>query len=160
MKTHSFTVDFTAYDSTDQLDEGLKAQITKTETHLSHAYAPYSEFSVSAMCVMEDGVEVMGTNQENAAYPSGLCAERVAIFAAKSQFPDKNVAKIVIATAKGSNEPVTPCGACRQVIMEYEQKQQSPIQLVLKAAQNKVWIFKSMSDLLPFAFNGTLLKKG
>ncbi|MCB0401500.1 MAG: cytidine deaminase [Flavobacteriales bacterium] len=160
MKVHSFTIDFTEYDSTDQLDEGLKTRLKKTEEFLSHAYAPYSKFQVSAMCVLDDGTEVMGTNQENAAYPSGLCAERVAVFAAKSRFPDKKIDKIVITTAKGDDQPVTPCGGCRQVIMEYEQQQQQPIQLVLKAVDSKVWVFQSMNDLLPFAFNGSLLKKG
>ncbi|MDG1477846.1 MAG: cytidine deaminase, partial [Vicingaceae bacterium] len=126
--------------------------------NLHNAYAPYSKFKVSAVCKMENGTVVKGTNQENGAYPSGLCAERVAIFAAKSQFPDQKVEKIVITTEETTLSPVSPCGACRQVLMEYELLQNQSIELIMKSGESKVWKFKSVKDILPFAFDGEFLK--
>lgn len=159
MTKKSINIEFIEYSSTDELNESLKALSEKSESHLSNAYAPYSNFRVAAMCVLEDGAEIIGTNQENAAYPSGLCAERVAVFSAKAQFPDKRIDKLVLATSGESESPLTPCGACRQVLIEYEQQQNQAIQIILKSVDSKIWIFNSVKDLLPFAFDSSVLKK-
>ncbi|MBL4668245.1 MAG: cytidine deaminase [Flavobacteriales bacterium] len=159
MKKKSLNIEFVEYESTQGLDSELVDLINKTDENLNNAYAPYSNFKVSAVCKMANGEIVKGTNQENGAYPSGLCAERVAIFAAKSQFPNQNVEKIVITTEQTTEYPVSPCGACRQVLIEYEVTQKQPIELIMKSGSSKIWHFKSIADILPFAFDGEFLKE-
>jgi cytidine deaminase len=156
----SLNIEFLEYDSINGIDNDLLGLITLAEENLPNAYAPYSNFKVSAVCKMANEKKISGTNQENGAYPSGLCAERVAIFAAKSNYPDQNIDKIVITTEQSSEFPVSPCGACRQVLIEYEITQNQPIELILKSGNSKIWHFKSVKDILPFAFDGsTILKK-
>jgi len=158
MNKKSLNIEYLEYDSVNDMDSEELDLINKADDNLKNAYAPYSKFKVSAVCKMENGVVVKGTNQENGAYPSGLCAERVAIFAAKSQFPDKKVDKIVITTEETMLFPVSPCGACRQVLIEYELAQNQPIELIMKSGKSKVWKFKSVAAILPFAFDGAFLK--
>jgi len=158
MNKKSLNIEYLEYDSAKVMDSEERDLITQADENLKNAYAPYSKFRVSAVCQMEDGVVVKGTNQENGAYPSGLCAERVAIFSAKSQFPDKKVDKIVVTTELTTSSPVSPCGACRQVLIEYELTQNQPIELIMKSGDSKVWKFKSVKDILPFAFDGEFLK--
>ena len=158
MNKKSLNIEYLEYDSINGMNTEEIDLLTQADENLKNAYAPYSKFKVSAVCKMEDGVVVKGTNQENGAYPSGLCAERVAIFAAKSQFPDKKVDKIVITTEQTTLSPVSPCGACRQVLIEYELTQNQPIELIMKSGDSKVWKFKSVKDILPFAFDGEFLK--
>ncbi len=159
MNKKLLNIEFLEYDSTNDIDNDLLDLINQAEDNLENAYAPYSNFKVSALCEMENGVFVLGTNQENAAYPSGLCAERVAVFAAKSKFPNQKIKNIVITTEQFSEIPCSPCGSCRQVIAEYEQQQQSPIQIILKSGESTILVFKSIADLLPFSFGGDMLKK-
>ncbi len=155
----SLNIDYLEYTSINDLEGDWLDLIHEADNNLENAYAPYSNFKVSAVCKMANGHIVKGVNQENGAYPSGLCAERVAVFAAKSQFPDQKVDKIVITTADTTTVPVSPCGACRQVLIEYEMTQNQPIELVMKSGDSKVWQFKSVKDILPFAFNGEFLKE-
>ncbi|WP_276498153.1 cytidine deaminase [Pontibacter litorisediminis] len=119
------------------------------------AYAPYSNFLVGAALLLEDGTLFKGSNQENAAYPSGLCAERTALFALSAHHPKARI-KLLAVTARRRQEqdflPSMPCGACRQVMSEYEFKQQEPIPVLLQAADGKFYRFRSVSDLLPFQF--------
>ncbi len=119
------------------------------------AYAPYSNFLVGAALVLEDGSMFKGSNQENAAYPSGLCAERTALFALSANHPNKRI-KLLAVTARRRDEkqflPAMPCGACRQVMAEYEHKQKEPIPVLLQAADGKFYRFKNVADLLPFQF--------
>ena len=159
MNKRSLNIEYLEFESTKDLNEELKELLVQADDNLKNAYAPYSKFKVSAVCKLSNGVLIKGTNQENGAYPSGLCAELVAIFAAKSQFPDQKVEKIVITTEQTATEPVSPCGACRQVLIEYEITQNQPIELTMKSGDSKVWQFKSVSDILPFAFNGEFLKE-
>lgn len=159
MNRKSLNIDYIEYDSVKSLDDDLLDLVHVADDNLKNAYAPYSKFKVSAVCKMANGEVVKGTNQENGAYPSGLCAERVAIFAAKSQFPDQKVDKIVITTEQTTTIPVSPCGACRQVLIEYEITQNQPIELTMKSGDSKVWQFKSVRDILPFAFDGEFLKQ-
>ncbi|TPE42645.1 cytidine deaminase [Pontibacter mangrovi] len=119
------------------------------------AYAPYSNFLVGAALLLEDGTLFKGSNQENAAYPSGLCAERTALFALSANHPNAKI-KLLAVTARRRQEqqflPAMPCGACRQVMAEYEYKQHEPIPVLLQAANGKFYRFHSVADLLPFQF--------
>ncbi len=158
MNKKSLNIEYLEYDSVADMNSEEVDLINEADANLNNAYAPYSKFKVSAVCKMDDGRIVKGTNQENGAYPSGLCAERVAIFAAKSQFPNKKVAKIVVTTEETTHSPISPCGACRQVLMEYELLQNQSIELIMKSGESKIWKFKSVNDILPFAFDGEFLK--
>jgi cytidine deaminase len=118
------------------------------------AYAPYSLFKVGTAILLEGGIIVTGSNQENAAYPSGLCAERVAIFSASAEYPNRIIEKIAVVSKDRNGElrPVTPCGACRQVLYEYEVKQEQPIGMILMDENQTLMEFKDMKSLLPFGF--------
>ena len=118
-----------------------------------NAYAPYSKYCVGAAVVLEDGRCVKGNNQENAAYPSGLCAERVALFAAGANFPNVAIKALAIIALKDDNvQPsVSPCGACRQVLLEAEQRQEQDIRIVL-CGRDETIIVSSAKDLLPLCF--------
>jgi cytidine deaminase len=159
MNKKSLNIEFLEFESTKGLSKELQALLSTADSHLKNAYAPYSNFKVSAVCLLSNGELVIGTNQENGAFPSGLCAERVAIFAAKSQFPNEKVIKMVLTSEQSATLPVTPCGACRQVLIEYEITQNQSIELTMKSSDSKVWQFKSVSDILPFSFDGKFLKE-
>ncbi len=119
------------------------------------SYAPYSHFCVGAAVRLANGVEIMGCNQENAAFPAGLCAERTAIFAAGAQFPDVPVQMLAIAARTPSgelqDEPVSPCGTCRQVIIETETRFKQPVRILLYG-RNKIYIIDGISGLMPLSF--------
>ena len=125
-----------------------------------NAYAPYSGFSVGAALLMEDNSIITGNNQENAAYPSGMCAERVAIWKAGSSYPNKKVKKIAI-TAVSSNKkldkPVGPCGACRQTLLEYEVNQKEAMEIFFMGEIGNVIKANSIASLLPFSFDSSYL---
>lgn len=119
------------------------------------AYAPYSRFHVGVALRLADGSVVVGNNQENAAYPSGLCAERTALFAASSQRPDMrdyDALAIVGVNEEGVLCEASPCGACRQVMSEYENLQKHPMKVICYIGEECVRVFNSVSDLLPFSF--------
>ena len=126
-----------------------------------HAYAPYSHFKVGAAILLKNGHIVSGNNQENAVYPSGMCAERVALFYAGSQFPERPISKIAI-TAIGSDkevtQPVPPCGNCRQALLEYEIKFGEPIEVIMAGEKGEVYIVKSVAELLPLSFSSGFLE--
>ncbi|HSV89036.1 MAG TPA: cytidine deaminase [Bacteroidales bacterium] len=146
------------------------SQLTGREQHLvnlsrrmtTKAYAPYSEFYVGAAVLLDNDEIITGSNQENGAYPSGLCAERVAVFAASAMFPGVPMQMIAI-SAKSSrivlDDPVSPCGACRQVLLEYEILQKKPIKILLSKEDGKILIIEKVHDLLPLSFSGNELKK-
>lgn len=121
----------------------------------ANSYSPYSHFSVGACLRLGDGSAVIGANQENAAYPSGLCAERTAVFSAQAQYPDQPVTAIAIA-ARNTNgnlteQPVTPCGSCRQVILEIEERYKQPVRILLYGTE-AVYAVRTIRDLLPLCF--------
>jgi|MesohylFT_1024984.scaffolds.fasta_scaffold72713_2 cytidine deaminase len=122
---------------------------------MENAYAPYSEFKVGACALMDDGSFVLGNNQENAAFPSGICAERVALFYAGANFPNKKVITLCI-VAKGDLMPasqlLSPCGSCRQVMLESENRQKQPIRVLLVNQDGRTMILDSVIQLLPFGF--------
>lgn len=125
-----------------------------------NAYAPYSSFQVGAAILLENGAIVIGNNQENASYPSGLCAERVAVFQAGAKYPNVTIKSIAISATSLNHEvdkPVAPCGNCRQSIAEYENRQKEPISIFMMGETGNVLKCDSIADLLPLAFDGSLL---
>ena len=138
----------------DELQTDDRELVEKAIAATNNSYAPYSKFYVGAALRLANGDVVMGANQENAAYPSGLCAERTAIFAAQANQPDQPVATLAIA-ARNENGllevPVSPCGACRQVILEIEDRYKQPIRVLLYGKKG-VYSLRSAKDLLPFSF--------
>ena len=124
------------------------------------SYSPYSRFSVGASVLLANGVILSGSNQENAAYPSGLCAERTVLFFANSQHPNQPITMMAIAalSEKGFTEiPITPCGACRQVLAETEKRFEYPIRILLYGETETI-IIDGVKDLLPFLFDEDILK--
>jgi cytidine deaminase len=135
-------------------EEGIVNPITLGELEglLKHAYAPYSNYPVSCIIYLDNGEKVVGTNQENAAFPSGLCAERVAVLAAKAAYPQASVREIYIMTNEEVRSPAAPCGACRQVLHEVELRQEKPYELYLLNKTDELFKFKGIQTLLPLSF--------
>jgi len=134
----------------------LKKAIEATED----AYAPYSKFKVGAAILLQNGDIIKGNNQENATYPNGLCAERVALFNAASNFPKQKMKALALTidfNGKDITEPVFPCGSCRQSILEYEDRFNQNIKLYIIGPNKEVVIINSVKDILPFAFSGDFL---
>lgn len=126
--------------------------LQEAEKASEDAYAPYSQFKVGAAVLLDNGKMITGNNQENAAYPSGICAERAALFYAMAQNKTAVVKSIAISCHSASNNVVSPCGACRQVIAEYEQKQGKKIRLVMGVPGRRVYVASGIESLLPFMF--------
>ena len=154
MKEKEITIRYKEYqnDELDSLSLQTQQLIQLADENLKNAYAPYSNFEVSAVLQLSNNEIIKGANQENAAYPSGTCAERVAVFYANSKYPNEKIKEIIITTTKNNHTPLSPCGSCRQALIEYEKKQQTPIRVVLKSGHSVIWVFNSIADLLPFAF--------
>lgn len=138
-----------------ELSEEDRKLIDIAKDATKRSYAPYSKFSVGAAALLANGEIVTGTNQENAAYPSGLCAERTTLFYANSQYPDQAVKTLAIA-ARTENDfldsPIPPCGACRQVILETEKRYNQPIRILLYGKEN-IYLIEGIEDLLPLSFS-------
>jgi cytidine deaminase len=160
MKKIDLVASATVYDTVSELPSDIQLLMNKAIEARSNAYAPYSKFSVGAALLLENNQIILGNNQENAAYPSGMCAERVAIWKAGSDYPGVKVKKLVI-TAKSSNStvdrPVGPCGACRQTLSEYEINQKQPIEVYFMGEVGKIVKTDSLLSLLPFSFDSTYL---
>ena len=155
MTSKEIKISYQEYETLDQLEPKDKELAQAAIEATALAYAPYSKFNVGAAVMFEDGVIVKGANQENAAYPSGICAERTALFYASASRPDKAMAEIAIAAQQNGElveRPVTPCGACRQVMAQYQTKSGIPMKVLLIGAQ-KIWKFKKVDDLLPLIFD-------
>jgi len=155
MTSKEIKIAYQEFDTIDELEAKDKELAQAAVEATAQAYAPYSKFNVGAAVLFEDGVIVKGANQENAAYPSGLCAERTALFYASASRPDK--AMVAIAIAAGQNgqlceTPATPCGACRQVMAQYQLKSGLPMRVLLVGA-HKIWRFEKVDDLLPLIFD-------
>jgi len=152
-KEYSFK--FQLYPNWESLQTVDISVVNKAFEAMEKAYAPYSKFKVGAALLLEDGQIIQGNNQENIAYPSGLCAERVALFHAGAQFPGIAVDLICI-VAKGDLMPISqllsPCGACRQVMLESENRQNKPIRIILVNQDNRTMCIDSVQNLLPFGF--------
>jgi len=133
---------------------------TKSMQAITDAYAPYSQYKVGAAVLLDSGMIISGSNQENAVYPLGLCAERVALFSASSQYPDESIKAIAVATTKPLREgdlAPFPCGSCRQVLIEIELRQKSSIVIYVVGSDYSVCVVQSVLDILPFAFDSDSL---
>jgi cytidine deaminase len=162
MPNNSLTISYEEYSSIDDLDAEDKDLCKEAVKAMANSHSPYSEFRVGAAVRLESGRVVYGSNQENVAYPSGLCAERVALFTIGSTYPDDKIVSMAI-TAHTDNftitQPVTSCGACLQVMAEYEKKQSHPIEVIFYCQNGSIIKTHGIKSLLPFAFAETRLKK-
>ena len=147
---------FTFFDHLEDLDSESKYLVHKAKDATAHSYAPYSKFCVGAALILDDGSVVLGANQENASYPLCMCAERVALYASALAHPDKKILKLAVVAHKKSHKDLTPascCGACRQVMLEFEQRQHKAIEVIMLAPDNKWVKCSSVATLLPISFN-------
>ena len=155
MKKQQFISDYTVYNYESELNVQDAELLRHAHEATLNSYAPYSKFHVGAAVRLANGVIVKGNNIENAAYPSGLCAERTALFAAQAQYPDVPIEAIAI-TAQSEhsevNEPIAPCGACRQVMVEAEQRSNQPMRIICQGNTGPVMVFDGIETLMPFIF--------
>lgn len=157
MVTKKFEFDFEVYNSADELNTADAALLQKARESTSLAYAPYSNFNVGAAAILTNGNIVIGSNQENASYPVGICAERALLSAAANLFPKVPITTMAISykSAKGQNAvPISPCGMCRQSLIEYENVVDHPIRIILSGMSGEVYIIANAGMLLPFGFTG------
>ena len=155
MTNKEIKIAYEEYASLEELQPQDKALVEAAIEAVSLAYAPYSNFNVGAGVRFDDGEIIKGANQENAAYPSGLCAERTALFYASSSRPDVPVKALAIAAGQNGKlcaNPATPCGACRQVMAQYQTKSGCPMKVLLVGGE-KIWRFEKVDDLLPLIFD-------
>lgn len=154
MKQRAYTVRLFEYNRPDELAEEQQKLVQIAMDAARDAYAPYSGFKVGAAALLLNGETIAGNNQENAAYPSGLCAERVAIFYAGARYPGIPVKSIAIAAIREGSfqeEPVAPCGGCRQVLYEKETQGKAPMEVILYGSK-RIQVIKQVADLLPLPF--------
>ena len=155
MTNKEIKIAYQEFDNLDELNTQDKELAQAAISATSQAYAPYSHFHVGAAVMFEDGEIIKGANQENAAYPSGTCAERTALFYASAHRPDAPMKAIAIAAVYNGElckNPVTPCGACRQVMAQYQLKSRIPMTILLVGGE-KIWKFSKVEDLLPLMFD-------
>jgi cytidine deaminase len=155
MKQRTFQFQYQEYSRLEELSEAGITLVKKAIEAAKRAYAPYSSYKVGAACRLEDGQIITGNNQENSAYASGLCAERVALFYAGAMFPDMAVTSLaIVAYAEGSlqQEPVSPCGSCRQVMLEKELKDNTPMEIILYGS-SRIQVISRVRDLIPLPFS-------
>lgn len=155
MSEKVINIRYNVFESADELSAQDKELLDAAIIASDNAYAPYSNFHVGAAVRLENGEIISAANQENAAYPSGLCAERSTLFYAHSKFPDIPVISIaIVAKTRGelTSTPTYPCGACRQVLHESQMRGGKPIKIIIGSA-NKIEVINSVAGLLPFAFN-------
>jgi len=147
--------DFHIANSLNDLDEVSRLLVQKAREALQHAYAPYSKFSVGAALWLDNGEIITGTNQENAAYPDGMCAERVALYAMASRYPGTGLKMLAVVARDeetGTLSPATCCGSCRQVMLEFEQRQEKAFKVIMQDRDHRWIIAPSAQSLLPFSF--------
>lgn len=160
MKKISITSSFDVFDSIAELPQEVQKLMQEAISVRKVAYAPYSKFRVGAAILLENNEVVIGSNQENAAYPSGLCAERTAIFYAGAKYPNVPFKMIAISATSDTNptlSPIPPCGACRQSIAEYESRQSEPIEIYFMGESGMVYRSESLENLLPLSFDKNVL---
>ena len=155
MLTKEILIKYEELSSPEELCETEKGLVEAAVKAVGSSYAPYSHFNVGAAVLLDDGTVVTGSNQENAAYPSGLCAERTAMFSAGAQYPDRGIRCLAVAGGFDgviSDEPAAPCGACRQVMAQYQRKAGADMAVILIGAR-KLYRFSRVDDLLPMIFD-------
>lgn len=154
MQKKTISLQYTEGDNFNDLSEEIQALIEETIKFASNAYAPYSNFHVSAGLVLDTGKVLKGTNVENASYPVGICAERTLLSHAVSNYPTNLIKTMVIYVDKAVGSPVPPCGICRQTLLEVELRQKEAIKIVLVSKEGKYMTFDKAADLLPLYFDG------
>ena len=162
MKHASLNIPVQIFPDRKSLDPDDATLLESAHSAAENAYAPYSKFRVGAAIRLSNGQTVIGSNQENASFPAGICAERVALSAASSLFPGiaiMGLALTYINESSVSDHPISPCGICRQSLAEYEQRFGQSIRLILGGISGEIFIINRATDLLPFAFNGQELKQ-
>ena len=155
MTNREIHITYQEYKSVEELNPEDRELAAEAIQAMTGAYAPYSHFHVGAAVRMSNGQIVRGANQENAAFPSGLCAERTAMFAASARYPDKDMLSIALAggvMGRLATQPATPCGACRQVMAQYQAKSGKPMSVIMISA-DRIWKFEKVDDILPLIFN-------
>ena len=160
MKKIKIETEFDVYDTISELAMSVQNLIKKATEAREKAYAPYSQFLVGAALELENGEIILGNNQENASYPSGLCAERTAIYYAGAEFPNQKILRMAIVAGSTKNQttkPIPPCGACRQALSEYEVKQNSEMELYFMGTSGQIAFSKSVENILPWVFDKTVL---
>ena len=158
MKSEELRITVYIYHNAAELPASSQDLVMKAKEATQKAWAPYSQFRVGAALELENGEIITGNNQENIAFPSGLCAERVAMFYAGSQYPGVAVKKIALAAfadGKYVSKPVYPCGDCRQVLLEHENRVQQPVEVIM-FGEDEIKLVKSVRDLLPLPFDYNL----
>jgi cytidine deaminase len=155
MEKKTLTIPYEEYASINELNADDRALLEAAIDATKGSYAPYSHFNVGAAVRLEDGTVVKGANQENAAYPSGLCAERTAMFAASAQYPKVPMEALAVVCARDGSlmiNPGSPCGACRQVMSQYERLSMKPLRIILGSG-GPILVFTGVESLMPFMFN-------
>lgn len=158
-REHAFT--YEVYERAEELSKEDAQLIAEARAVTANAYAPYSRFRVGAAAKLANGRIVTGTNQENASYPAGICAERVLLSVASSLYPNVSIDTLAVSyfNENGSSDrPISPCGICRQSLQEFEQRTGKPVRLLLGGMEGKIYIIDRATLLLPFAFTGDELK--
>lgn len=158
MQKQDYQFEFEIYDSIDELSEDDKWLLDEAREVTQHAYAPYSRFQVGAVAKLSNGEIISGTNQENASFPAGLCAERVVLASISSLFPKMAIESMAISYFNHngeSNHPITPCGICRQALQEFKDKTKAPVRLILGGMHGKVYIIQDAGLLLPLSFTSS-----
>ena len=160
MKEININTQLSVFESIQELPSDVNNLMQKAIEVRKNAYAPYSKFKVGTAILLDNGEVALGSNQENAAYPSGLCAERVAIFHAGAIYPHAKIIKMAItagSTTSATTKPIPPCGACRQSIFEYEFKQDLPIEIYFMGESGEIYKSNSIQNLLPLTFDKNFL---
>jgi len=160
MKKIEVTTSAIVFNDISELSSEDKMLMDKAIEARKKAYAPYSKFNVGCALLLENNQIILGNNQESAAYPSGMCAERVAIWKAGSDFPGVKIKKLVISASSSITKvdrPVGPCGACRQTLSEYEINQKTPMEIIFMGEEGKIVKTASLISLLPFSFDSSFL---
>jgi cytidine deaminase len=159
MVKKTINIEYTAFANTVEMAETDRILINRAIEIAKLSYSPYSKFPVGAAVMLDSGEIFAGNNQENIAFPSGTCAERTVLNYVNANFPDKKIKTIAItATNTTTTEPVTPCGFCRQVIVEMEMKQKSPLRIILHKIGGETYVFETSKAILPLAFDDNVLK--
>lgn len=160
MKRLTITSDFSVYESTHELPDKAQELMKQAAKARGNSYSPYSRFQVGAALLLDNGEIIRGSNQENASYPVGLCAERTAVFYAGANYPQAKMLMLCITVNSldySVERPAAPCGFCRQAIAEYENRQETPIEIYFMGETGAVMKSSSMADLLPLGFDKNYL---
>ena len=155
MTSKEIRIAYSEYESVEQMEQQERELVEAAIDAIQGSYAPYSKFNVGAAVRLDNGEIIQGANQENAAYPSGICAERTAMFYASAKYPENAITAIAIGASQQGvlcSNPVSPCGACRQVMAEYQTKGGQPMTIFL-IGSGKIWKFEKVNDLLPLIFD-------